>query len=335
MSSEIRCVIVGYGSAYRWGHRHAQWVEETDGLSLYGICDTDETARRNAEKDFAGRIRLFSDLGEALKDEAVDMVILLTPHDTHAPLAIQALKAGKHVLTEKVMCLNTAEADAMIQAATESGKMLTVFHNRRWDSDFLTVKKVVESGMLGEVFLVESAVSFYTEPSGWRAMKKHGGGQLYDWGAHLLDQAIQLIPAEPATVFADVQRRVWDVDVDTFAKVIVRLANGCLFEVDLCNVQCLSKPRWRVFGDKGTLVKETFDADEKARLRTFVKSIAFDEEIESVPRDWGEIYRNVSAHLNGGAELAVKPEGVWKSIAIIEAAFQSAESGQSVSLKNG
>lgn len=335
MSSEIRCVVVGYGSAYRWGHRHAEWIEQTNGLELYGICDTDETARGNAKKDFAGRVQLFSDLGEALKDEAVDMVILVTPHDTHAPLAIQALKAGKHVLTEKVMCLDTAEADAIIEAARESGKMLTVFHNRRWDSDFLTVKEVVDSGMLGDVFLVESAVSFYTEPSGWRAVKRHGGGQLYDWGAHLLDQAVQLIPSEPATVFADVQRRVWDVDVDTFAKVIVRFDNGCLFEVDLGNVQCLSKPRWRVFGDKGTLVKETFDADEKARVRTFASSVAFDEEIESVPGDWAEVYKNVSSHLNGGAELAVKPEEVRKSIAIIEAAFQSAESGQSVSLRNG
>jgi len=333
MSSGIRCVVVGYGSTYRWGHRHAEWIELTGGLTLYGICDTDEEARRNAEKSFAGMIKLFPDLDEVLTDDAVQMVCLITPHDTHAPLAIEALKAGKHVLTEKVMCMNTAEADAMIHAARESGKMLSVFHNRRWDSDFLTVKKVVDAGMLGDIFLVESAVSVYAEPFGWRALKKHGGGQLYDWGAHLFDQAVQLIPADPVTVFADIQRRVWDVDVDTFAKVVVRFDNGCIFEVDLGNVQWTSKPRWRVFGEHGTLVKESFEPEEKARVRASVNGITADLQIDSVPGDWSAVYKNVSAHLNEGADLIVKPENVRKSIAIIEAAFQSAESGQSVAIE--
>ncbi len=333
MSPGIRCVVVGYGSAYRWGHHHAEWVEQTGGLTLHGICDTQEEARRNAEKSLAGRIKLFSDLDEVLKDDAVELVTLVTPHDTHAPLAIKALNAGRHVLTEKVMCLNTAEADAMIEAAKESRKMLTVFQNRRWDSDFLTVKDAVESGILGDVFLVESCVTVYGKPSGWRAVKKHGGGQLYDWGAHLFDQAVQLVRRDPVTVFAEIQRRVWDVDVDTFAKVIVRFENGCLFEVDLGNVQWTSKPRWQVFGEKGALVKETFDPEEKARVRTSLNGTPGELRLESVPGDWSEVYTNVSRHLNEGADLIVKPENVRKSIAIIEAAFKSAECGQSVSIE--
>jgi scyllo-inositol 2-dehydrogenase (NADP+) len=333
MSSEIRCVVVGYGSAYHWGHRHAEWVEQTEGLTLHGICDTDDEARMNAERNFARKIKLFSHLEEVLQDDAVEMVILVTPHDTHAPLAIKALKAGKHVLTEKVMCLNTAEADAMMHAAAESRRMLSVFHNRRWDSDFLTVKDALESGMLGDIFLVESCVSVYEKPFGWRAAKKHGGGQLYDWGAHLFDQAIQLIPAKPVTVFADIQRRVWDVDVDTFAKVLVRFENGCIFEVDLGNVLRTSKPRWRVFGEKGTLAKQGFDPKEKARVRTSLNDMPADVEIKSVPGDWGALYRNLSEHLNEGADLIVKPENVRKSISIIEAAFKSAECGQSIPIE--
>jgi scyllo-inositol 2-dehydrogenase (NADP+) len=331
MASQIRCVVVGYGSAFRWGHRHAGWVEQTDGLFLYGICDTDAEARNRAEKNFGG-VKIFSDLDEVLKDDGVELVVLVTPHDTHAPLAIKALGAGKHVLTEKVMCLNTSEADAMIQAGGKSGRMLSVFHNRRWDSDFLTVKKVVGSGILGDVFLVESCVTNYAEPFGWRAEKRHGGGQLYDWGAHLFDQAIQLIDAEPASVFAELQTRVWDVDVDTFAKVVVRFDNGCIFEVDLGNVHWISKPRWQVFGEKGTLVKRTFEREEKAFVKTSLNDIPASLEIDSVPGDWSMPYKNVSDHLNKGADLAVKPENVRKSIAIIEAAFASAASCQSVSI---
>jgi scyllo-inositol 2-dehydrogenase (NADP+) len=333
MSSEIRCVVVGYGSAYQWGHHHAQWIQQTKGLALYGVCDVDAEARGRAEENFGGEIKVFPELDAVLADDAVELVMLATPHDTHAPLAIKALKAGRHVLTEKVMCLNAAEADAMIQAAKDSGKMLTVFHNRRWDSDFLTVRKVIDSGMLGDVFLIESTVTNYAEPFGWRAVKKHGGGQLYDWGAHLLDQAIQLVPADPVTVFAELQTRVWDVDVDTFAKVLVRFDNGCIFELDLGNVHWASKPRWQVFGDKGTLVKKGFEPEEKAHVKTSLNGIAADLAIESVPGDWSAVYRNVSEHLNEGAELAVQPANVRKSVALIDAAFKSAECGESVSVE--
>lgn len=201
MYSRIRSVVVGYGSACQWGHRHAEWIQQTEGLSLYGICDTDEKARERATKDYGEQVRVFSDLDGVLRDEAVELVVPVTPHDTRALFAIKALRAGKHVLTEKVMCLNAAEADAMIQAARESGKALTVFHNQRWDSDFLTVKKAIDSGVLGEVFLIESCVTNYDKPFGWRAEKRHGGGQVYDWGVHLFDQAVQLIQAEPAVVF--------------------------------------------------------------------------------------------------------------------------------------
>ncbi len=332
MYSGIRSVVVGYGSAYQWGHRHAEWIQQTEGLSLYGICDTDENARERATKDYAEQVRVFSDLDEVLRDEAVELVVLVTPHDTHAPLAIKALRAGKHVLTEKVMCLNTAEADAMIQAARESGKALSVFHNRRWDSDFLTVKKAIDSGMLGEVFLIESCVTNYDKPFGWRAEKKNGGGQLYDWGAHLFDQAVQLIDAKPLTVFAELQTRVWDVDVDTFAKVIVPFDNGCLFEADLGNVQQISKPRWHVFGEKGTLVKQTFRPEDEASVKTSLHGLAATLQIDSVPGDWTVPYKDPSDHLNRGADLIVKPENVRKSIAIIETAFKSAALGQSLSI---
>ncbi|MDP2895810.1 MAG: Gfo/Idh/MocA family oxidoreductase [bacterium] len=330
MPSHICCVVVGYGSAYNWGHRHAEWVEQTEGLSLHGICDTDAEARKRAAVAFGGRLRIFSHLDQVLEDDAVEMVALVTPHDTHAPLAIKALRAGRHVLTEKVMCLNTAEADAMIRAAMESGKALSVFHNRRWDSDFLTVKKAMDSGMLGDVFLIESCVTNYEKPFGWRAEKRHGGGQLYDWGAHLFDHAVQLIDAKPVTVFAELQTRVWDVDVDTFAKVIVRFDNGCLFEADLGNVHQISKPRWHVFGEKGTLVKRTFDPEEKASVKTSLHDIATTLRIDSVPGDWTVPYKNFSDRVNKGANLIVKPENVRKSIAIIETAFKSAALGQSL-----
>jgi len=135
------------------------------------------------------------------------------------------------------------------------------------------------------------------------------------------------------TVFADVQKRVWDMDVETFAKVIIRFENGCIFEVDLGNVQWSSKPRWRIFGENGALRKETLEPGDKSRVTTSVSGVAADLLIDSIQGDWGGLYGNISAHLNEGAQLLVEPDDVRKSISIIEAAFESAESGKSVSVK--
>lgn len=118
--------------------------------------------------------------------------------------------------------------------------------------------------------------------------------------------------------------------MDTFAKVIVRFDNGCLFEADLGNVQQISKPRWHVFGEKGTFVKQTFGAEDKAFVKTSLHGVAATLQIDSVPGDWSMPSKNLCDHLNKGADLIVKPENVRKSIAIIEAAFKSAALGQSL-----
>jgi predicted dehydrogenase len=256
-------------------------------------------------------------------------VALVTPHNTHCPLTVQALNAGKHVVTEKVMCLDVAEADAMIGAAKKHNRVLSVFQNRRWDNDYLTVKQAVKDGLLGDLFLIESTVNGYGEPGGWRREKRYGGGMLYDWGAHLIDQIVQLmLPARPVRVFADLQHRVWNLDTETQALVMTQFSNGCTAIVDVGSISWQNKPRWIVRGEKGAFKGEWGDA----ALRTQVGGLRGEFKLEMVKGDWKEYYRNLSAVLNDGAELIVKPEEVRISIQIIEAAFKSAESGQAISL---
>ena len=316
--------VVGYGM----GKVHCDFISSVDGLNLYAVCDIDEARRQAAEGDFG--VKTFESIDRALEDASSSLFVLATPHDTHAPLSIKIMDAGKNVVVEKAMCLNVAEADAMIDASKRNNVMLTVFQNRRLDSDYLTVKKVMESSVLGEVFLIESSVCWYGELEGWRLERKRGGGHIYDWGAHLIDQAVQLVDSEAETVFCDFQYRRWNTDTESHVKCLIRFKNRFLYEIDVGNVSQIGKSRWRVLGELGTLTKQDIGPTEKAKVRTLIDGFTADMEIENIPSEWRDYYVNISQVFNEGAELAVKPEDVRKGIAVIEAAIKSAEIGESV-----
>jgi len=324
----VDVTVVGYGM----GKTHCNLINSVDGLNLYAVCDIDAARREAAEKDFC--VKTFDNIDQVLDDDTSSLIVLAIPHDTHAPLSIKVMKAGKNVVVEKVMCLNVAEADEMIAASKDNDVMLTVFHNRRWDSDYLTVKKVVESGILGEIFIVESSVCWYGQPGGWRREKKHGGGHIYDWGAHLIDQAVQLIDSDAETVFCDYQYRVWNTDVESQFKCLIRFKNHLLYEIDVGNVSHLDRPRWRVLGELGALTKQDIGTGDKAKVRAGAKpgGVTADMEVEHVLAEWRDYYVNISQVLNAGAELAVKPEEVRKAIVITEAAVKSAKTGKSVKI---
>jgi scyllo-inositol 2-dehydrogenase (NADP+) len=315
--------VVGYGM----GKAHCEMIKFVDGLNLYAVCDFDEGRRQAAQNELG--VRTFENLDQVLEDSGSGLIVFATPHDTHAPLAIKAMDAGKHVVVEKPMCLNVSEADAMIDASRRNNVVLSVFQCRRWDSDFLTVKRVIESGILGEIFLIESSICWYGELEGWRRQREHGGGHIYDWGAHLMDQVLQLVNSEAKLIFSDFQNRTWDTEVESFVKCLIRFENHLLCEINISNVSQISKPRWRVLGELGTLIKQDIGPDEKARVRTRMEGFTADMEIESIRAEWRDYYKNISQVLNDGAELAVKPEEVKKSIGLIEAAIKSAETGES------
>lgn len=311
------------------GKHHAENINKTDDLKVVGVYDV-LPERRDAARNEQPDAKVYETFDELLSDENVDMVVLITPHDTHAPLSIAASKAGKHVVTEKVMCLNTREADDMIAAAKDAGKMLTIYQNRRWDGDYLTVKRAIESGALGNVFQIESSVNGWWFPAGWRGVKASGGGMLYDWGAHLFDQIVQLmLHAMPKTVFATNHYGVHDVDIETQTTTIITFTNGVVAEVDVGCISHYTRPRWLIRGEQGAMKMENWDT---ASMRGTLDGSIGEMKIDVEESRWDAFYQNVSRHLNHGEPLAVKPEEVRTSISIIEAAQKSAETGRSVDL---
>ena len=342
--------IVGYGYAGRCFHSYL--VPLADGLRLEAIASSDPAKRARITADVG--CRAVATPQELFADPAVDLVVLATPHDTHASLTIAALEAGKHVVTDKAMCLTVAEADAMIAASRRADRLFSVFHNRRWDWDYLTLRQALAAGLLGQPYLFESAVLTHGSPRGWRADERQRGGVMYDWGAHLLDQALQLVAGAVGSVRYEEARVRPEAraegGVADYGCMGLRFEDGTLFEIACGALAAQPKPRWYVLGDRGALTKEGVDPQEKAmlqrqilaaredpaqraRVRTQLAGSAADLVLESVRGRWTAYYQNISDVLHGKAELAVTPESVRRQIAVLEAAGQALVAGGSVSVR--
>jgi len=268
--------------------------------------------------------KVFSSFADVLQDDRVDLVAISTPSYCHAEMAIQALNAGKHVVVEKPMCLKVPEAEAMIEAANQAGRLLTTRQNRRWDADYLTVRNVISEGKLGPIFLLHLAYTDLLKPTGWRAQRGTGGGVIYDLGSHLIDQVLQLISGPPISVFAFAGTWGWDVDSETYARVVIKFADGSRADIELSHISWIPRPRWYVLGQQGSLVSEKGEF----QLRTKAGQV----DLEPVSAGKEGFYPNVAQVLQGKAKPAVIAEESKTVIRIIEAAFQSAESGKVVEL---
>lgn len=343
----INAAVVGYGYAGRSFHSYL--ISLAEGINLYAIS-TRDPGRQAAARAAYPEAKICGSLGEVLEDDLVDLVVVATPHNTHRGLSIQAMDAGKHVITDKVMAMNAREAAEMIDASQRNGVMLSVFQNRRWDWGYLTVQKVLRDGLLGEPYLFQASIMGYRQPGGWRAVKAQSGGILYDWPAHLIDQALQLVPARVESVYCRIaDRGHWDTDIGNYAKLLTHFENGVLYEIEIANLAAIRKPRWYVAGDLGALVKHGLDpqegpicegnidaveelAEHRAQVCTFVSGQREALVLDSVRGSWLSYYRNISDVLNKGAELAVKPQEVHRVMQVYDAAMQSADTGQAIEL---
>ena len=343
----VKTAVVGYGYAGRAFHSYL--VSLAEGINLYAIS-TRDPERQTAARASYPKAKIYGSLDQVLADDSVDLVVLATPHYTHCELSVRAMDAGKHVVTDKVMAMNAPEAAEMIEASERNGVMLSVFQNRRWDWDYLTVKKVIRDGLLGEPYLFQAGIMNYRSPHGWRGVKAQSGGILYDWPAHFIDQALQLVPARVGSVYCHIaDRGSWDTDIGNYAKLLIHFENDVLYEIEIANLAAMEKPRWYVAGNLGALVKHGLDPQEgpmregdidaaeelpehRARVCTYVNGERETQVIDSVRGTWKSYYQNISDALNKRAELAVKPQQVYRVMQVYDGAMRSAETGQAVKL---
>jgi len=322
MSDIVRWVVVGYGM----GAHHARLINGVEGLELRGVCDLDASRRARAKQDFPG-IRTYATYMEVLNDHDADGVVIVTPHHLHTEMAIAAMNAGKHAVTDKPMCLSVKEAHAMIAARDKNGVLLSTFQNRRWDSDFLTVQAILKDGLLGKVYHIQSCFTSYGITRGWRAQRGSMGGWLFDWGAHTLDQILQLENSRPLYVYAFAHGRSLEKDaVEDYIHCTVTFESGLTATTVIGFLNKIEMPRWYIFGEVGALQADDFQ--KPIHVKTNLHGIETEMHVPLIQGDWKDYYVNIAAVLRGQAELIVKPEQLVPQIAIAEAAYRSIETKQ-------
>ncbi|MGQ9807028.1 MAG: Gfo/Idh/MocA family protein [Armatimonadota bacterium] len=323
----IRFGVIGYGGAFNMGKMHAEHAAAA-GMPLTAVCDLDPARTEAARADFPG-IETYNDVDEFLAKAPVDLVTVITPHNTHADLCIRSSRAGKHVITEKPMCLTADEATAMIEAAREAGKMLSVYHNRRWDGDFLAIKRAVDTGLIGEVFSIEMSMGGFSHPGHWwRSSKEISGGNFYDWGAHVVDWMLSIVGKKVLDVTGIFQKRVWmDVTNEDHTQAIIRFEDNVWGNVEISSIARAGKPRYRILGTAGAIVDRW---EGHFELLSSVEGMQAECKVRYLETDWPAYYRNIAGYLTGKEELAVTPESARRVISVIETAEKSAKAGKAL-----
>lgn len=336
--------LIGYGGMGRWHHQN---LPRVGGIHVVGAYDINP--ERGALAESSG-IRSYRTADELLGDPEIKIVTVATPNNFHKPYVLAAIAAGKHVVCEKPVAMNSLDLIDMMEAASRAGVVFSVHQNRRWDEDYRTVRKVVEAGTIGKPFYIESRVQGSRGvPGDWRCVREAGGGMILDWGVHMIDQILQMVDSPVVEVYAHLLSvRIADVD-DNF-KLLMKFGNGLSALVQVDTICFSNLPRWHVSGEAGTLVVDDWSvAGRIVRANTIEfrmeEGIVYTaagptrtmaprpvETIEELPlpkvtSDWTEYYRNFAATVEGREELLVKPSEALRTLRVIDAAFESSSKG--------
>ena len=355
---DYNLAIIGLGGMGNW---HRELINEgswfgglkleggVENLNVLGSFDISEKRQEFAREH---GLNAYSSMEELLADPKVDIVLVSTPNEVHKALTIKALEAGKHVVCEKPATLGSADFKEMIDASVKAKKFFTVHQNRRWDEDYLTIKKVFDENLLGDIFRIESRVHGSRGiPSDWRGIPEHGGGMVLDWGVHILDQALQMIPGKVKSVYASLNHITTElVDDGFFAELTFE--SGLVYIAEVGTSNFINLPRWYVLGRNGSAVIDDFSNKGKmVRITDWSKNDAVpirtaagltktmaprtketirEEALPPVVSDIRDFYRNVLAAIEGTETQKISLDSVMRNMKLMEAIFLSAKSGKPV-----
>jgi scyllo-inositol 2-dehydrogenase (NADP+) len=317
--------LIGYGlggSVF-----HAPLIEAEPRLRLHAVV----TSRAGqVERDHPGA-RVVGSAAELLEDPAVELVVVAAPNAVHHELAAAALAAGRHVVVDKPFTLTTADADDLIALAERQDRLLSVFQSRRWDGDFLTVRRCLEAGLLGRVSSFESRYERFRPAlkGGWKEEDVPGSGLLWDLGPHLIDQALQLFGL-PETVWADLQVQRPGVEAVDWVDLV--LGYGRLRVLLRAAMEVRDPgPRFEVHGDRGSLLTWGLDRPEvDATLTTEVAGLELRGRLAGLPGDHGAYYAAMAAAVAGQGPVPVTAAEARDVIMVIEHALESGRQGRVV-----
>lgn len=338
MPASLNVALVGYG--YVGKVFHAPLIQHTPGLQLHTVVSRDAD---KVHRDFP-QLRVVADAQDAFSDPDVDLVVIASPNDSHAPLALAALDQGKHVVVDKPFTVTLAEAEAVITRARERGRKLSVFQNRRWDADFLTLQQLLRDGVLGEVAELHSHFDRFRPQvqQRWRESAAAGSGLWYDLGPHLLDQALQLF-GKPLGLHADLALQRQGAQAPDYFHVQLRYAHTRV-HLHAGSLVPAHDLRFAVHGDRGSYLKQGLDGQEDAlragaqpgdigwgvdalpgQLTLIDAAGARSEQImPSQPGDYRRYYAAMHAAIIDGTPLPVTADQALDVMGLIELGERSA-----------
>jgi scyllo-inositol 2-dehydrogenase (NADP+) len=342
----LRVAIIGYGHA--GSVFHAPLVASTAGLSVAAVVTSQPDRQARVRRELPEAAVLSS--AELVWERAIDfdLVVIATPNRTHVPLALAALKAGLPVVVDKPLAATVADAQRLIAASEQAGKLLTVFQNARWSRGFLTVQQLIAAELLGPIVRYEARSERYRpepRPGAWRELgdAAEAGGLLYDLGSHLIDQALVLFGA-PTGIYAEVDQRRPGTHVDDDTFVALHFRNEVRAHLWMSYVARRAAPALRVNGLRGTYEKRIADTQEDmlrrgvrpghpnwdieprelwGNLCTDILGLEFDGPFASAPGGYDRFYARVRDALNDGSPPPVDPRDALNALVVIEAAQRS------------
>ncbi|NMM27233.1 MAG: oxidoreductase [Glaciimonas sp.] len=339
----IRVGLIGYG--YSGTTFHAPLIAVAKGLKLSRIASSNPERVRQLFPEVA----VVTDAGDVIRAADVDLVVIATPNVLHHSLAMDALNANKHVVLEKPFTITAAEGDELVRFAEKRNLVLSVFHNRRWDSDFLTVRHCIASGILGEINTCEIRFDRYRPEvrNRWREQNLPGSGCLYDLGSHSIDQALQLFGL-PRKISADIGvQRPGAFSPDYFHLILdygvrkVILHSGAIVRQ--------AGPRFLVHGSKGSFIKYGIDPQEDAlkqgrcpgdagwgkedvhyhgRITHGDNGLHISGKLESLPGSYQSYYAGINNAIRGNGPVPVSAAEALQVIKVIECAMLSSKEGR-------
>lgn len=336
-ASDIRVGIIGYGGAFNMAKAHWEQLK-AEGAQLVAIADPAEDRRAQALADYPS-VAVFATVEEMIHGSDVNFAVIITPHNTHAKLVVQCLRAGWHVVCEKPLAITTSECDLMLREAAKRDLLVTAYHNRHWDGTIReAVKRLVDEGAIGAIHRVEMRMGGYGKPGDWwRTSQSISGGILYDFGAHLLEYCFQVIRSDMVEVSGFARRGFWapqtpwgeDTNEDE-ATAVIRFRNGTLATLRITNVDANPKPGIMEFtGESGAYVMH-WDKYELIRQQGDKRVM---ETGKNPSSDWPAFYRNVVRHLVKGEALVITPEWSRRPIHVLDLAGRSAAQGRTLPVK--
>jgi predicted dehydrogenase len=342
--------IIGYGGMASY---HFKSLKDYQRLLVKGIFDLNPARSRAAQEE---GLKAYASKEELLADPEIDLVLVATSNEVHKELSIEAMKAGKHVICEKPVTLCSKELEEIMEASRKYNKVFTIDQNRRTNKDFVLMKRKVEEGLIGEPYVIESRVEGSRGmPTGWRTIRKLGGGMMLDWGVHLIDQIMYMVHEKVVNVFCKMYSIEY-TDVDDNFRLTMTFESGLTAHIEVSTNNYITHPRWYVLGKKGTLQIDNWDCSGRI-IRCIDKESVWADEIvytkagptkTMAPRnansteeillsepmdvkdDLTAVYDGFLDAVEGKRPLTITAEQALRVMKVMEAAFQSDETATAV-----